>query len=222
MSLNRNFNVIIFIFVIVITAQVALANNLFRRYSDPARQPSEVSMRHPLSDIPAPPPPVIQANDLITVIIEERASGSGSGTSSTSKEAGLDFSVDDWFHIRKGWKTAIPSTLPNAQADASYEFSGSGRNTKESSLQARVKVMVKQVYPNGNLLVEGRSQTTIGDETNMIIISGIVQSEDVGQNKTIYSWDIYDLRVTYSGKGMISDATSPGWLTKFVNKFWPF
>ena len=215
--------VIVFVVLFIIPA-VAFADSLFNMYRNKVKGTKEekTAALDPVSDLPAAPPPSIRERDLITVLIEERAIGTGTSSSATAKNTDFDFSIDRWFNIRKGWKTGTAENIPKAQGGASWETEGSGKIDRRSTLQAKVKVMVMQVYPNGNLLIEGQSTVTIGEETNRIIITGIIQTRDISQRLEVYSSSVYDLRVVYNGTGMITDATNPGWLSRFINRFWPF
>ncbi len=207
-----------------IAANAAFADSLFNMYRNKVKGTKEekTAALDPISDHPAPPPPAVQERDLITVLVEERAIGTGTSSSATAKNTDFDLSIDRWFNIRKGWKTGIAENLPKAQGGASWETEGSGKIDRRSTLQTKVKVMVMQVYPNGNLLIEGQSTVTIGEETNRIIITGIIQTRDITQRLEVYSSNVYDLRVVYNGTGMVTDATKPGSLSRFINRFWPF
>jgi flagellar L-ring protein FlgH len=207
-----------------VAVQSVLADNLYNEYRDKVKAMTGESgvLLSPMEDAPAIPPIPIKERDLITVWIEERAVGSGTSKTSAAKTSEGELSVDKWFQIQKGWKTSIPTVLPEADAKADWEAAGEGKIDRRSTLTAKVKVMVMQVYPNGNLLIEGRSTVTIGEETNQVIVTGIVRSKDVSSRMDIYSSNVYDLRVVYNGTGMVTDASSPGWLTRFMTKFWPF
>jgi flagellar L-ring protein precursor FlgH len=207
-----------------VAAQSVLADNLYNEYRKKVSALTGDSgvLLSPMEDSPGVPPVPIKERDLVTVIVEERAIGSGTSASSTSKNTEADLTVDKWFQIQKGWKTSIPTTLPEADVSAEWKAEGAGKVDRRSLLQAKVKVMVMQVYPNGNLLIEGRSTVTIGDETNQVVVTGVIRSKDVNTRMEITSTNVYDLRVVYNGTGMVTDAANPGWLTKFITKFWPF
>lgn len=211
-------------FAFSIIAGVAFADSLYNIYKNKVKGTRQEKNSHLslTSDLPQAPPPVISEHDLITIIIDETAVGSGSASHEVDRSTDANFDVNKWFQINKGLKTSIPDTLPEADVTSEWKSEGKGSSSRKSSIRSKIRVMVKQVYPNGNLLIEGRSSHTIGTDDNQIIVTGIIQTSDVTQNKTVTSSMVYDLRVVYTGTGFSSDAANPGWMTRFVNRFWPF
>lgn len=221
----KRFVILLAIFMFASVSGDALADSLYRKQKEEnaGNKHAKEADRSLVADRPAPPPPLISEHDLITVIVEEKTIGSGLSTSETRKSSELDFQVDKWFQINKGWKTSKPTVLPEAAGEAEFSTEGHGKSTRSSSLYAKIQAMVVQVYPNGNLLIEARKTVTLNHETEHLILTGVIRSEDVSsRTRQINSNKVFDLRVVYSGTGQVSDASSPGWLTRFLNRFWPF
>ena len=81
---------------------------------------------------------------------------------------------------------------------------------------------VIDVLPNGNMLIEGRRNIKVNNEDQEIILEGTVRPRDIGADNVVNSIYIADARISYSGRGIISDRQSPGWLMNIVDKLWPF
>jgi flagellar L-ring protein precursor FlgH len=79
-----------------------------------------------------------------------------------------------------------------------------------------------EVFPNGNLFIEGRRELTTHKETLIVMVSGIARPEDIDANNNIQSKFLADAKILYTGDGILQEAQSPGWLTRVVTKLWPF
>jgi flagellar L-ring protein precursor FlgH len=68
----------------------------------------------------------------------------------------------------------------------------------------------------------GSREVTVNNERQFITLSGIIRTRDISQGNVILSTYISDARIAYSGAGIIDDRQRPGWMTKILNKIWPF
>jgi flagellar L-ring protein precursor FlgH len=107
-------------------------------------------------------------------------------------------------------------------ANASSKFDGSGSTTRKENLNATISAKVVEILPNGNFQIEGRRNVKVNDEDQVIFVEGTVRPRDINTDNTINSSYIADARITYGGKGIISDRQSPGWLMNIIDKVWPF
>ncbi len=81
-------------------------------------------------------------------------------------------------------------------------------------MEATISVTVKQVLPNGSLLLEGTRQVTVNDDAQTITVSGTVRPEDVRADNTVLSMYMADAKITYVGEG--PTAQRPGIVTRIV------
>ncbi len=71
-------------------------------------------------------------------------------------------------------------------------------------------------------MIEGRRNIKVNNEDQEIMLEGTIRPRDIGPNNTVNSIYVADARISYSGRGIISDRQSPGWLMNIVDKLWPF
>jgi flagellar L-ring protein precursor FlgH len=102
------------------------------------------------------------------------------------------------------------------------KFEGNNNSSIDRKFTDRMSFIVVDVFPNGNLLVEGYRLRLITRETRMLRLQGIVRPADIGPFNTVQSQFIADLRVTYEGKGPESSYTNNGWAGRIFNKLWPY
>ncbi len=152
--------------------------------------------------------------DIVTVLVVENSSASEKASTTADRDNKLDAglsafinpSIDD--KIFGGQGTNID--YPKIGFDGSSEYEGQGTFTRSGSISATVSAIVKQVMPNGNLLIEGKRNFLVNKEKRNIILTGIIRPRDINGQNQILSTQIADLQVTYEGKGPVSDKAKPG------------
>lgn len=160
--------------------------------------------------------------DTVTVVITEAASATKEATTSTNRTTAVAAGMPNLMGLET---TAVKKWMDLNKlinADASSKYDGSGSTTRKDNLNATITARVVEVLANGNLLIEGRRNVTVNHEDQLILLEGTVRPKDISAENFVNSAQIADARITYSGKGMVSDPQSQGWLMKVVNYVWPF
>ena len=107
-------------------------------------------------------------------------------------------------------------------ATSDRQFNGEAKYDKEGSFETRLSVIVIDVQPNGNLVVEGRRRIVIDRESKCIRVTGIVRPYDVTTANSIYSWQVANASVAYEGNGPLTRTTNRGFLGELLDLVWPF
>jgi flagellar L-ring protein precursor FlgH len=72
------------------------------------------------------------------------------------------------------------------------------------------------------MIIEGYREVVVNHERQILVLKGIIRPEDITPGNTIDSIYIADAEIEYTGKGVISDKQSPGWLVRVIDVAWPF
>ena len=83
-------------------------------------------------------------------------------------------------------------------------------------------MLVVDVLPNGNLVIEGVHLVTFAGETQYVVLHGLVRPDDIVSNNTILSTNIADARIEFYNQGSLTDMQNRGWLSKLYEKLRPF
>jgi flagellar L-ring protein precursor FlgH len=162
--------------------------------------------------------------DIITIVITETSSASKAAKTDTKRSSSVNAGMPNFMGLETAGmftkNLGDLSKLINANVDSAY--GGSGSTSRQENLSATITARVVDVLPNGNLQIEGRRNIKVNEEDQEIILEGTVRPRDIAQNNTINSIYIADAKISYSGRGIISDRQSPGWLMNVIDKVWPF
>lgn len=147
--------------------------------------------------------------DIITILISE--SSVASYAASTKAEKADATEVDQ--PIGK----LLGSLFTSFKTGATSTVDGKGATSQSGSLVARMTAIVKKVLPNGNLVIEGTRSVQINKEVQTFKVSGVIRRDDIRSDNTVLSESIAEASITADGKGMISERTRRGILTRLLD-----
>jgi flagellar L-ring protein precursor FlgH len=172
----------------------------------------------------APPPPrTIQKHDIITVVVNIRNAFLSEAEVQRRKRANYDAKLLDWFDfqglsLRPGLQNGDPAA--NGQLNTQYR----AENEIETidRLQFTIAARVKDVRPNGNIVIEAQQTVQNNDEIWEQTLTGEVRPEDVLPNNRVLSENVSDLTIHKREMGHVRDAYRRGWFMKFWDRVSPF
>lgn len=150
--------------------------------------------------------------DVLSVIISESNSAAKNTQTSTQKQNQAE---------TEGTATtgALEGLFPGVggSVDASNKFSGKGATSRSGRFDSRVTVRVVEITPDNNLVVEGSKTLELNEDTEVVTVSGLVRPADIGTGNSVYSYQIANAKITYKGKGSVSQGQRPGIITRIIN-----
>jgi len=160
--------------------------------------------------------------DLLTVMITEEQNVKNEEQSQLQRGTTLDYRLNS-FNIKSN---AFQLPLPDINTSSQDDFNGKANYEKKGAFTARITAIVMDVLPNGNMVIQGRREIRIDNETKLIEFSGIVRRFDVKSDNTIESELVAEARVSYVGQGDLTRTTSRGglggWIHDALAWLWPF
>jgi len=162
----------------------------------------------------------------------ETSQASKKANTKTGRESSIDAGIDNAF----GWENKIKelTSLGNdkvrsglnlsslAKGSITNSFDGSGETSRNESMTASITARVVDVMPNGNLFIQGVREIKVNNEEQFITLSGLIRPVDISPDNTVLSSYIADAKISYSGRGVVSDKQRPGWLMRAIDFVWPF
>jgi flagellar L-ring protein precursor FlgH len=170
----------------------------------------------------------MNVNDIVTVLIEERANSSSSGNKALNRSQESAYAPGAMTYkgsAEVGEKIAknINSTVGfGFSTNSESTFNGGGTATRSENFTTTVSARIVKVLQNGNYFIEGRREILVQDEKQIIQISGVIRPYDIAQNNTINSAYISDAKISYRTEGVIHRNSEQGWGSKLIDAIWPF
>jgi len=155
--------------------------------------------------------------DLITILVKETVTITDKQTTETKRKS-------DPIKASIG---ALPGnvsaeSLPSLSASSENNFKGEGSYTSSGDVRATVTGRVVDVLDNGNLLIEGRRQIQVNDDTKTLLVTGLVRTADLRSDNTILSEKLHNFQVSIEGEGPLARSQEKGFLGKIIDVLWPF
>lgn len=166
-----------------------------------------------------------RVGDILTVRIRiaDRADVGNSTSRSRTGSEGAGISA------LLGLQTPLAKLLPGAvdpaklvATESTSKSDGSGSISRSETINMTVAATVVGVIPNGNLAIRGRQEVRVNYELRELVISGIVRPEDIARDNSIPHSQIAEARISYGGRGRLSDAQQDRWGQQIYDALFPF
>lgn len=145
----------------------------------------------------------MRPHDLISVVVEENLAASTDGTVKNSRASNANASISGLFgklHAGNALQNLITQNATNG-------LNAQGTSATNSSLSTVFGGQVMAVLPNGILVIEAARQVEFSQQTQTIVLHGLVRPEDISQQNQVLSTAISSLELEVRGKGIINDYT---------------
>ena len=159
-----------------------------------------------------------RTGDIVTVRVREEADARREAATDLSRGSSMDIAANAFFSLLEA--AGLPTSLVDLKNNS--DFAGQGKTSRMEKLEATVPAIVREVLPNGNLFIEGHRVVLVNQEEHHFYISGVVRPADIEGDNSVLSSLIADAEVEFTGRGVISEKQSPGWLQRGLDAVAPF
>jgi len=106
--------------------------------------------------------------------------------------------------------------------DSKTESQGRGVIKRQEQIRFTLAAAVTAVLPNGNLVLHGSQEIRVNNELRVLTIGGIARPRDISKENSISYDKIAEARVSYGGRGRLSEVQQPAWGHQLYDTFVPF
>ncbi|MDY8108907.1 flagellar basal body L-ring protein FlgH [Fulvimarina sp. 2208YS6-2-32] len=153
-------------------------------------------------------PRALSMGDIVTVKIDISDNASLANLSERDRESGVTGGADVSGSFGSFLLPTVGATLG---LDGGSNAKGSGRVKRSENIALSVAAVVTQELPNGNLFISGQQEVRVNFEVRVLTIAGIIRPRDILPNNTIAYDKIAEARISYGGRGRITEVQQPGW-----------
>ena len=162
--------------------------------------------------------------DIITVLVNSTDTADLKNNSTASRTGSETMGVPNLF----GFETTIPRLLAGATASSLVSASsansngGTGEVKRNETVTMRVAGVITQVLPNGNLVVTAHQEVRVNSELRQLQVNGVVRPQDIASDNTVMHDRMAEARITYGGRGQLTDVQTPRWGQQVLDAIAPF
>ncbi|ESQ73555.1 flagellar L-ring protein FlgH [Asticcacaulis sp. AC402] len=166
-----------------------------------------------------------QVGDILTIQVDIDDSAQTQTTTDRSRTNSYAASTPGIFGIESSLGKILPAEYDPARAlgaDGSSSFSGAGSVQRSEKISVTIAATVSGVMRNGNLVIQGHQEVRTGREIRVLQVSGIVRPEDISSTNTIKHTQLAEARISYGGRGDITNMQQAPVTQNLMDKFSPF
>jgi len=166
-----------------------------------------------------------QVGDILTVVIDIEDRAELSNSSERRRNARESAGLEAFIGVEQQLTQFLLDETDNENlVDAGSDSVSRGEGTigREETINVRVAAMITQVLPNGNLVIAGRQETRVNYELRQLQVTGIIRPEDITATNTIPFDQIAEARISYGGRGHLSDYQQPRYGQQIYDILFPF
>ena len=166
----------------------------------------------------------LQLNDIITVLVDYKSAMQSDGDANSKKTASFNAVLSDW--LKFDGKNILPAPQNNGDPKVSGALTSQYKTQadvkQQDALTFKIAASVVDIRPNGNLVIEARTEIQNDDEVWEKSLTGVVRRQSIGPDRTVRYDDVAEGRIRNRKKGFVHDATDRGWLTRWYDQVKPF
>jgi flagellar L-ring protein FlgH len=163
--------------------------------------------------------------DILTVVIEIDEKAEISNDTSRTRSGSESLSVPDFFGAPQRLGQKLPdgaSFDPAVELESDSASFGKGSVKRKEKLTLRVAATIVEVFPNGVLSISGSQEIRVNFELRELLVSGYVRPADISRQNEITYDKIASARVSYGGRGQITDVQQPRYGQQILDVVLPF
>ena len=167
----------------------------------------------------------MKTGDILTVVIEINDQASISNSTARSRSGSESLAIPQLFGIPQRQDPRLPAgaSLANAvDLNSQAASGGDGSVRRSEQLTLRVAATITDVMPNGVLAIQGAQEVRVNFELRELLVSGYVRPEDITRQNEITYDKIASARVSYGGRGQITDVQQPRLGQQVLDAILPF
>ncbi len=166
-----------------------------------------------------------QIGDILTVVIEIDERAEISNSSSRSREGSENLQIPSLLGIPQRIDRALPdgASLSDAvNTNSTSSSSGDGSVKRKEKFSLKVAATVIDVLQNGVLQIQGSQEVRVNFELRELLVSGYVRPADISRQNQITYDKIAGARISYGGRGQITDVQQPRYGQQVTDIILPF
>ena len=160
--------------------------------------------------------------DIVTVVVNMNDAANVKNSTSAVRAGSENAGIPNLFGLENLMEKVPmdPSKLIGLTSNNSNV--GTGQIQRNENVTLRLAGVITQVLPNGNLVVLASQQFRVNSELRVLTVSGVIRPEDIQSDNTVLHDRMAEARISYGGRGVVTDLQSPRWGQEALDAILPF
>ncbi len=151
--------------------------------------------------------------DILTVTVKVKDKAELKNETKRDRSNSDSAAAPKLFGLENKWLGIIPAGVADPSnllsTSGKTNSNGKGEIKRDETIETNIAAMVTQILPNGNLVVHGDQEIRVNAELRKVTVDGIVRPEDISAANTVDSEQIAEARISYGGKGQLTNIQQP-------------
>lgn len=163
--------------------------------------------------------------DILTVNIEIADSAQLNNTTARSRTSTTETGIQALLGLEDTIQNALPGTPsldPAVGFGSNSASNGAGSVNRQEKVKLTIAAVITDRLANGNLVIGGSQEVRINNELRELLVSGVIRPEDVAADNTIAHTKIAEARISYGGRGDISQVQRDKYGKLIYDQITPF
>lgn len=161
--------------------------------------------------------------DILTVVVEIDEEASISNATERSRTASEDLAVPSLLgapaQVLESFNVGLD---PAVELSSASRSGGDGSVQREEEIALRLAATVVDVLPNGHFVIAGAQEVRVNFELRDLRVQGVIRPQDITRANEITYDKIADARISYGGRGQITDVQQPRYGQQIADIILPF
>ena len=163
-----------------------------------------------------------QVGDLVTILVSISDDAQLQNRTQRTRTGTDTMGLPQIFGMQTRWLPSAASPASLVEAAGAQTTDGNGTVKRGETVNLRLAATVTQVLPNGNLVVSGKQEVRVSAELRELAVQGVIRPEDVASDNTIRHDRLAEARISYGGRGTLSDLQQPRYGQQLMDAILPF
>jgi flagellar L-ring protein precursor FlgH len=163
--------------------------------------------------------------DIVTVVVQIDDRAQMSNSSERSRDGAERAGIPSMLGIPQRIDRLLPEGATMAEAadaESASTYQGEGSVERNERLELRIAATVVEELPNGVLRIEGQQEVRVNFELRELTLTGYVRPVDISRQNEITYDKIAGARISYGGRGQITDVQQPRYGQQIADAILPF
>ncbi len=162
-----------------------------------------------------------QVGDIVTVVVNMNDAANLKNVTTATRASTEIGGIPNFF----GLEAALPKAVNPASllsANSTNTNLGTGQVQRNEAVTLRLAGVVTQVLPDGNLVVVASQEFMVNAELRQLRVTGVIRPEDIASDNTVLHDRMAEARISYGGKGQLTDLQRERWGQQMMDILMPF